>query len=161
MQKQKETIVLTLEDETIYKNPFNENKLSDALSNHILEECKGFDYNSEIEIHIKTKFNPTREEKINIINMIRSNYGNDIKENGVYMNHLYKRNVVFFVGGCLITAYSFIIEKTLPIISEIILIIGWIGIWEVLYSIFFSESKKRLETKRLKQLANSKIIFFK
>lgn len=161
MQKQKEIIVLTLDDDTIYKNPFNENKLSDSLSNYILEECKGFDYNSEIEIHIKTNFDVKREEKINIINMIRTNYVNDIKENDVYMNHLIRRNIVFFLGGGLFTAYSFVVESISPILSEIVLIIGWIGIWEVVYSIFFSESKKRLETKRLKQLANSKIIFFK
>lgn len=161
MQRQKETIVLTLDNENIYKNPFNENKLSDALSNYILEECKGFDYNSEIEIHIKTNFDVKREEKINIINMIRTNYGNEIKENDVYMNHLIRRNILFFLGGCLFTAYSFLVEDVSVILSEIILIIGWIGIWEVVYSIFFSESKKRLETKRLRQLANSKIIFFK
>lgn len=161
MQRQKETIVLTLDNENVYKNPFNENKLSDALSNYILEECKGFDYNSEIEIHIKTNFDVKREEKISIINMIRSSYVNDIKENDVYMNHLIRRNIVFFLGGCLFTAYSFVIEKASPILSEIVLIIGWIGIWEVVYSIFFSESKKRMEKKRLRQLANSKIIFFK
>lgn len=161
MQRQRETIVLTLDNKNVYKNPFNENKLSDSLSNYILEECKGFNYNSEIEIHIKANFEVSREEKINIINMIRSNYGNDIKENNIYMNHLTKRNIIFFIAGCLITAYSFVIEKSSPIISEIVLIIGWISIWEVLYSLFFSESKKRLEIKRLKQLANSKIIFFK
>ena len=129
MIKPKETIVLTLDNNSIYKNPFNENKLSDDLSNYILEECKGFDYNSEIEIHIKTNYDITREEKVNIINMIRSNYGNDIKENNVYMNYLIRRNIVLFVAGFLITAYSFFIETKAPILSEIILIIGWIGIF--------------------------------
>lgn len=161
MQRKKEIIVVTLEDQHSYKNPFNENKLSQDLSNYILEECKGLNYNDELELHIKTKFDISREEKVNIINMIRSNYGIDVRENVIYREHLIKKNILLFIFGCLFIAYSFFIEDVSATISEIILIIGWVGIWEVVYSIFFSEYKKRMEIKRLKQLTNSRIIFFK
>lgn len=161
MQRKKEIIVVTLNNKNSYKNPFNENKLSQDLSNYILEECKGLNYSDELEIHIKTKFDITREEKVNIINMIRSNYGIDVRENVIYMDHLIKKNILLFIFGCLFIAYSFFIEDASATISEIILIIGWVGIWEVVYSIFFSEYKKRMQIKRLKQLANSRIIFFK
>lgn len=161
MKKSKQIILVTLNDQNSYKNPFNENKLSQDLSNYILEECKGLNYNDELEIHVKTKFDITREEKVYIINMIRSNYGIDVRENVIYMDHLIKKNVVLFILGCLFIAYSFFIEDVAAIISEIILIIGWVGIWEVVYSIFFSEYKKRIEINRLKQLANSRIVFFK
>lgn len=161
MKKSKQIILVTLNDKNSYKNPFNDNKLSQDLSDYILDECKGLTYNNELELHIKANFHFSQEEKIKLINIIRSNYGLYIRENIIYMDHLIRKNIFLFLGGCLFILLSFALEQVSSVISEIILIIGWVGIWEVVYSAFFSDYKKRMEIKRLKQLTNSKIVFLK
>lgn len=157
--RQKPIIEIYLQNKEDYKNPFNENKLSEELSNYILEECKGLSYNCKIELDIKTKFKMSSEERIKLISMLRSKFGLDVRENLVYMNNLVKKNIFLFLFGCLFIVISVGINELTPIMSEIILIIGWVSVWEVVYSLFFSDYKRRLQIKRFRQLSNSKIKF--
>ena len=155
----KPVIEINLHSKEDYKNPFNENKLSNELSEYILEECKGFPYNCELELNIKTKFKLNSEERIKLISMIRSNFGLDVRENLIFMNNLIKKDIFLFLFGCIFIIISAAIKKNVPILSEVILIIGWVGIWEVVYSLFFSDYKRRLQIKRFRQLSNCKIKF--
>lgn len=157
--KKNPIIDIYLHHEHDYKSFFNENKLSNKLSMYIIDECKGFPYNCDLELHFKTDFELTSSEKIKIRSMIRSNFDGEVRENIIYMDKLFKKDILLFLFGCLFILIAVNIEKNSPVISEIILIIGWVGIWEVIYSVFFSDYKKRLEIKRYKQLSNSKITF--
>ena len=159
MKSKKPIIEIYLKNKEDYKNPFNENKLSNELSDYILDECKGIAYNCEIELNIKTKFKLSSEERIKLISMIRSNFGLDVRESLIYMNNLINKNIFLFLFGCIFIIISIGIKDIVPIVSEIVLIVGWVGIWEVVYSLFFSDYRKRLEIKRFRQLSNSKIKF--
>ena len=157
----REIIEITLKDRDSYRNPFNENKLSSELGEYILQECKGISYHKDIEIKIHLKFDMERLEKIKLINMIRSNYSDDINENTMRFNNLITRNVLLFFCGLIFVLLSVVTRNESPVISEIILIIGWVVVWEVVYFIFFSDYPKRMYIRRLKQLTNSKITFCK
>ena len=102
-----------------------------------------------------------RVEKIKLINMIRSSYSNDINENTMRFNNLIKRNILLFFCGLIFIILSVITQKESPVIAEIILIVGWVVVWEVVYFVFFSDYPKRMHIKRLRQLIDSKITFCK
>ena len=157
----REIIEITLNDKESYKNPFNEDKLSSELSEYILQECKGMSYSKDIEIKIKAKFTMDRVEKIKLINMIRSSYSNDINENTMRFNNLIKRNILLFFCGLIFIILSVVTQKESPVVAEIILIVGWVVVWEVVYFVFFSDYPKRMYIKRLRQLIDSKITFCK
>ena len=159
MNDKKQIIEINLKSKDSYKNPYNENKLSTKLTEYILEECKGIPYNCKIELVFYSQFELTKTERIKLINMVRSHYGNEISENIVYHDSLFKKDFFLFLFGCLFIAISVGIKANLPVSSEISLIIGWVGVWEVIYSLFFSDYKTRLKIKRLRQLTNSKITF--
>ena len=159
MNNSKQTIEINLTSKDKYKNPYNENKLSTKLTEYIQEECKGIPYNCQIELIFNLHFELTKPEKVKLINMVRSHFGNEISENIVYHDSLFKKDFFLFLFGCLFIAISTGIQEDFPVSSEIILIIGWVGVWEVIYSLFFSDYKTRLKIKRLRQLTNSKITF--
>lgn len=70
-----------------------------------------------------------------------------------------KKMIVFFIGIILIYLHYFKDISDNKVISEVILVIGWVAIWEAAYTWLFENSKNRIKTKRLKQLAKCKINF--
>ncbi len=141
-------------------NKFNNTKLSDELSNYIYSECKGNSLKENIKINIHTSKQFTDDEKEIIVDMIRSNYGIDIKENMLYIKYTnIKGLILFIVGIFLICIYNFLNNFELAWIPETLLIISWVVIWEAVYNFIFLETQKRIEIKRLKKLTNCKIDF--
>lgn len=158
--KKELNIKITLDSEDDYRNPFNKGKLSTELSNYIYEECKGEPLNTDILIAIVPSFEMTKKEKEELIDMIRKNYGIDVKEDLLFLERSFIWKTILFLLGVFIVAISYFI-KTVDdyVISEVILIIGWVAIWESVYSWIFEDGKKKVEIKRLKRLANCKIEF--
>ena len=160
MSKNTININVTVNDyEDIY-NKFNNNILSDDLSKYIYDECKGKSIKNNIKINIMSKIKFDRKQKEKIVDMIRSNYGIDVKENLLYLKYANVIGVILFIIGLLlILIYNVLINYNLIWLSEIILIIGWLMIWEAVYNYVFFETKKRMKIKRLKKLTNCKINF--
>lgn len=153
-------INITIDNLDDITNEFNNTKLSDELSNYIYNECKGNSLKENIKINIHTSKQFTDEEKEKIVDMIRSNYGIDIKENMLYIKYTnIKGLILFFVGIFLICIYNFLNNFELAWIPETLLIISWVVIWEAVYNFIFLETQKRIEIKRLKKLTNCKIDF--
>lgn len=67
-----------------------------------------------------------------------------------------KKTILFLIGIVLIIIYylSFI-----EIVSEIVLILGWLAIWESVYSFLADSSKDYIYIYRLRKLSSSRIYF--
>ena len=160
MNNKEININITVDNLDDITNKFNNTTLSDELSDYIYNECKGNSLRENIKINIHTSKQFTDEEKEKIVDMIRSNYGIDIKENMLYIKYTnIKGLILFIVGIFLICIYNFLNNFELAWIPETILIISWVVIWEAVYNFIFLEVQKRIEIKRLKKLTNCKIDF--
>ena len=157
----KETIIeISFDEKDDYINQFNENKLSNNLSNYILDECKGKSLDNRITLNVKVNFKISTSDKEKFVTMIHENYKSDLEEYMLILKHSHlKKIIIFFIGVILIYLYYFQDISHNKVISEVILVIGWVAIWEVAYTWLFENSKNRLTIKRLKQLTRCKINF--
>jgi len=69
------------------------------------------------------------------------------------------RIVLLFLGILLLAMSDFIETVPIYIASEIINVVAWVAIWEVVYNYFFEKVKKQVTIKRLKKLTNCIISF--
>lgn len=154
----KSIIDVTLNKKEDYINQFNNKRISPNLSEYILSECRKFKPRDKFEIYISHIFSMTKQEKNELVDMIRENYGVDIHEIKVLSEKRVIFDLISILIGIVFLFFS-VIVKNIPVVSEVLVIIGWVPIWEAMYSIFFGGLKNRLLRKRLKKLTNCKIKF--
>ncbi len=154
----KSIIEVTLPSKEDYLNKFHSNKISFELSDYILSECKAIHPNDSLEIHITCDFPISKEEQKNLIDMIRENYGTDIHEMYILVEKTKIINLLAFLMG-IIFLFINLFVNFIPVVSEIILIFGWVLIWESIYNILYGGLKNRLMIHRLKRLTSCKIYF--
>ena len=87
MNKKRLEIDITINEETNIFNEFNNEQLSEELSNYIYSNCKGNSIEKNITINIIHKHKLDEEEKQKIIDAIRSNFGIDIRENNIRLKY--------------------------------------------------------------------------
>ena len=157
----KETIIaISFDEKDDYINQFNNNKLSNSLSNYILEECRGKSLANRITLNVKTNFKISVQEKEEFIKMVHENYKTDLEEYTLVLKHSnLKKIIIFFIGIILIYLAYFNDIVSNKVISEVILVIGWVAIWEAAYTWLFESNENRIKIKRLKQLAKCQINF--
>ncbi len=153
-----EIIEINLTKKDDYINNYNKNKLSDNLREYILEEVKATDPKKKINFIITHEFEMSDEEKNQFVNMIRSCFGINVSE---IIKISKKANVInwimFFIGMLFLIMYYFINKEIA--LTEIILIMGWIFIWESTYNALSGNIETKLKVKRRKQIIASKIKF--
>lgn len=154
----KDIITIYIEDKDDYTSPYNHHKLNAELLAYILDENKGIPFNHDVEIKINSPHSFSKLEKNNFVNILRSNLGEDIKENYLEMKLTYIRATILFLIGTLFILFSSFIT-THEVISEISLIVGWVGIWEACYILLFDSIHNRIKIKKFKKLVNAKVIF--
>ena len=156
-----ETIIeISFDEKDDYINQFNENKLSNDLSNYILDECRGKSLANRITLNVKVNFKMSSKEKEEFKKVIHENYKSDLSEYMLILKYSnLKKMIVFFAGIILIYLHYFKDISNNKVISEVILVIGWVAIWEAAYTWLFENSKNRVKIKRLKQLTKCKINF--
>lgn len=151
-------IEVYLKNKDDYRSEFHYQRLSSNLGDYIWGECKNFHPKEDFEIRIACKEEFTEKEKEEFVSMIREYYGLDIREAEIITNRV--RLLQLF---CLSLGLIFLILHQcflfVDILNEFILIIGWVFIWEGIYSLFFSGIKYRYYTQKLKKLTNCKICF--
>lgn len=156
----KNRIDVYLNQKESYINQFHNERISPELSDYILEECKTISLkdNFKIQIHSKEPF--SKEEQVHLVDMIRQNYGVDIQELNLIAEKSKLMSLSCILMGIFIL-FLYILIDIVPILSEIVLIIAWVLIWEGVYNILFDGIKNRIQIKRLKKLTECKIIFEK
>ena len=115
---------------------------------------------NRITLNVKVNFKISSKEKEEFVKMVHENYKSDLEEYMLILRHSnLKKVIIFFVGVILIYLSYFKDIGNTKVISEVILVIGWVAIWEAAYTWLFENSQNRVTIKRLKQLAKCKINF--
>jgi hypothetical protein len=154
----KKIIEVNLQDKESYLSVFHKNRISKELSDYILDECKATHPRSELEIHISTDFEFSKGEQRELVDMIRENYGIDIREAYIFIERSRIKNLLCLLVGILFLFINLLVH-IIPIVSEIFLIFGWVLIWEGSYNFLFGEFENKVQIKRLKKLTNCKVHF--
>ena len=154
----KKTISIHIDSKTDYENEYNKNILSYELSSYIQEETKDISLKDKIEFLITSDLELDDKEKNHIVDMIRNNFGTDIRE----IMHFSKKTIIansliLLVGIFFLIIYYFIIPK---FISELTLILGWVFIGEAICNLLYHTIDNSIKTKKNKQIVNAKILFF-
>ena len=152
-------IEIYLNDKKDHINNFNKNRISTELFDYILEEIKTINIKEKVNINIYTNnFILTDEEKEGLAMMIKKTYEDDANDL-IYIDNVltFKELIMLLIGVVIIIIY--VIFHDSPVISEIILIIGWLIIGEALERLFFSKTEAKHKIKRRNQIIKSKINF--
>ena len=92
--------------------------------------------------------------------MIRENYGVSIRDTELLSKKLFILNITMTITGIIFLVFYFL-SSNIPIISEFILIIGWILIWEGIYNVIFQSIKNKIKIRKSQKLTHCKINFNK
>lgn len=150
-------VKIHLKNEDDYKNTYNDKILSYDLSNYIIEEIKGINSKQKIVFNITSEFNISKEEKNNLVNMIRNCFGTDVSEIiNFSKKQLIANCLILFIGIIFLVLYYFI---TFEFISELTLILGWVFIGEAICNFLYNGIESRLKITRRKQIINARVIF--
>lgn len=123
-----------------------------------MEECRCCSINDEINIEITSDYYMNDLEKDKLVDMIRSNFGNEISEMLFYR----KRSVIYnfiMLGFGIFSLIIYLIISNIPILSEFILVFSWILIWESAYNLIFTGLNNKIEIERKRKITNCKILF--
>ena len=149
-------IEIELKDKKDFVNKYNSNRISSDLYNYIKEENKILDIKEKINIEIKPQFKMTDEEKELLALNIKKTTSEEIKDLEYVEQKVIFKELLFLAIGIIITFFWFVVRKS-EFISEIILIIGWLFVWEAVKKLVFSRVEHRLNIKRLKKIVKSDI----
>jgi hypothetical protein len=123
------------------------NEVSSELIKYLVNEAKVKD---DVEVIVNTKLDIK-----NIDTLIKEGLEDSIKDIKKIDRFYDSKQVILFIVGMI-----FLIISTLTkpeIIKELILIVGWIAVWEVLDIAINIDSKQKYNKKIIKKLINCKI----
>jgi len=123
------------------------NEVSSDLIKYLVDEARVKD---DVEIIVNTKLDIKNIDKL--IKEGLENCYNDIKVIDKFYDN---KQIILFIVGILFLVFSTLTKPEL--IKELVLIIGWIAVWEVLDIAINVDSKQKFNKKILKKLINSKI----
>ena len=153
-----QTIIdINLKKKADFYSTYSSKRLNPELTEYIYNECYGEDYKNKVIINIHTKLKISDQEKNAMMDTIRRTFGLKVQDELYYYEKAkYKKTILFLIGIVLIIIYylSFV-----DILREIILILGWLAIWESVYSFLVDSSKDYVHISRLRRLSASRIYF--
>lgn len=151
-------IDIYLKKKSNFYSKYGKDILSKELFNYIYDECYGENYKNKIKINIYTEEELSDEEKHKMMDIIRRTYGLRVQDELVYYESAKdKKAFLFLIGIALIILYYIAL---IQILREIILILGWLCIWESTYSYITDSKKDYIHICRLRQLSNARIYYY-
>lgn len=152
-------VKINIKERDDYISKFNEDALSNKLSNYILEECRGYKLRSHIVIEISSGYEMEEEEKKKITSMIRNNFQAETKEVLVSQKMNYIIDFILLIVGIVGLVLYYFLLRNIPIVSDVALIFCWVIIWECIYNLIFITFRNLIDIERKKKLATCKIVF--
>lgn len=141
---------------------YDNNKLSSELAYFIYNQYMSLPLRKGIELNIETNFEITEEQEDIISDMIHRYFGLQVQKSIYNFRYKTKYQIFLFLIGVLLIAISNLkVLAELSTIHEILLIIGWVAVWELFYDGFFVDYKENIKRKRYKKLSEVKINFIK
>lgn len=151
-------INIELNSKEDYINKFNNKRISSDLDSYILNEIKTVKLTDKITIEINSNFDLTKEEQKELVSMIKLSYKDDLDELLLYEKKIMSKAIILLIIGIIILLIYYL-SNNLFFISEFILIIGWLMIWEAANGLIFSRTENRIKQVRRKQLIHSHMYF--
>jgi hypothetical protein len=153
-------ISIYIKDADDYYNEFDADDLtlSDDILSFINNRVENISYKYNIVLEFDSPVIALHEKK-KLLNIIKSHYGlaYSLKQKASKANKL--KALIFFVIGIIMLLLSYFIGKYVNLISEILLIAGWVAVWETVSVIFFDNIKVMTNKRNIDRLYNAKIIF--
>lgn len=149
-------IEVELKDKKDFVNKYNNNRISNELYNYIKEESKLINLKEKININIKTNFKMTDKEKELLALNIKKTSQEELNDMEYIENKILLKELLLLGLGITVIFFFYLLRSN-QFISEIILIVGWLIIWEALDRLLFTRTKNKLAIKRLKQIIKSDI----
>lgn len=151
-------IQIYLNDKKDYISKFNQERISKELYGYIKNEVKLININKKINIEITSKFSLTDKEKETLSLNIKNTSEEELNDIKLLEEKVLLKDLLLLLIGIIIIFIYFILKNT-PIISEVILIIGWLFIWEAIARLLFAGTERKIQKQRLKQIIYSDIDF--
>ncbi len=139
-------------EETLYET-YNKKFVSKKLIEYILEETRNIKNNNDIKIIITSELKNSIDYETLIKEGLEKEYKNSLK---TYQRNKYLKLFYLLIGIILLILSQLL--KDSVIFKEILLIGGWVLIWEVIELQMFTDFEENIKRKILKKLLNSKII---
>lgn len=149
---------IELKDKKDFVSKYNSNRISSDLYNYLKDEIKLTTIKENIKIEIKPEFKMSDEEKELLALNIKKTCKEEIDDIKYLEERILLKELLLLLIGSIIIFLCFLVKNS-AFISEIILIIGWLFIWESLYSIIFRRTKNKILKERLKSIIKSDIDF--
>lgn len=150
-------IIVNLNKKRDFYNKFSNKKINDKLSEYIYDEALEGSYKSKVIINISCNEVLSDEEKQEMIDIIRRNYGIKVKDLlYTYEIKQDRKALLLALGIVLIILYY---TGFASILKDVIFLIGWISICSSLYGLIFASTESYIKIKRLKNLSTSRIYF--
>ena len=149
-------IEIELKNKVDYKNKFNSERISTEMKDYILNEIKTINLKSKIKIIITCKEKLTLHDKEELNKLIKKTFKDDLYDIEIeYKIKIKNACIIMLIGIILLLGY-YLINNTF-FISEYILIIGWLLIWESAALFLFDSGKIKIKEIRVEQLINSEV----
>ncbi len=150
-------ILVNLNKKSDFYNKFNNHKINEKLSEYIYNESLEGNCKDKIIINIDSKVKISDDEKQDMIDIIRKNYGIMVQDLLYsYEKEQDKKAILLVIGIALIILYY---TGFASILKEVILMMGWISICGSVYGLIFSSTQSYVKINRLKNLSKARIYF--
>ena len=147
------------EKENFYSN-FNEKTLNPEVRDYIINELVGYDVNYNVTLKIKCADKLSNHDKEIFEKVIKKEFKECIIETNDEIRASNIQKIVLFTLGILCVVLSYTLINIIgEIISELLLIFGWLGLYEAVYTILFADLSMVRKLKRLKQISKAEIEF--
>lgn len=154
-------IELKLENKNDFYNNYNKNRINPNIISYIMEECYGESLSKGVTINISASFSITDNDKIVMEEIIRNNYDAKIKDENYYWNREKALGLMLLGLGIIFILIYYLGIKRIEVLSELTLILGWLAIWESIFSIISNCLQRRMKIKRYTILKMANIIIKK
>lgn len=155
-------ITVNLKNKQDLYNPYNNSILNDNLSSYLLNSLRGLGLKEKVQITIIHTEDISLEEQKNIENIIHTNFYRIDFEDSIHTKAYHIRAIILLIVGIILLWISYYLNtNNIYIIEELILILGWVAIWEVADYLLFEDTKNRIKSKRIDELTKATIKFIK
>lgn len=149
-------IVINIKKSEFYHH-FNNTELSKEVAEYLLDKTGDVRFKQVCHIKINVLDKITEAEKEKMVDTIRKHFGLQVRSGLVFTDIETTRMIILFLIGVIFLILSYLIQADLELLSEIFLIVGWVGIWESIYRFIFDNVKMKINVKRNKYIANANI----
>jgi len=153
-------VEIDLKEKSDFYSNFNEKTLNPKVRDYIINELVGYDVKYNVTLKIKSAEKLSNTDKEMFEKVIKKEFKECIIETNDEIRASNIQKIILFSLGilCLVLSYT-LLNLLGDIISELLLIFGWLGLYEAVYTILFADLGMVRKLKRLKQISKAEIEF--